>query len=112
MSCNEEDRYDFSIKQGDDESQPFRYLADNVPVDLAGSNFVFECSLPALTHNMTVASPTTLGELTAVFARANTTGLTARRVSYEVVQWFGAIGASPKETIFWGSLTLQPETVT
>lgn len=110
MSCNEENRYDFAIQQGDDVVQPFRYLADGVPVDLTGSNFVFECTLASLTHNMTVASPTT-GEVSATFDRADTAGLDVRRVRYEVVQWHGAIGASQKETVFWGSLNLTPEAI-
>lgn len=111
MPCSEEDRYDFEIQQGDDESVTFRWLADDLPVDVAGKNFVFECALPSLTHNMTVATPTTLGEFTANFDRADTAGLSYRRVGYEVVVWEGAVDASPKETLFWGSINLKPERV-
>ena len=107
MSCTDEDRYDFSIQQGDDETVTFRYLSDEVAVDLTGFLAVFECSLPALTHDMTITSPS-LGEMTATFAGLDTTGLEQRRVSYQVVLWDGGLGGT-KETLFHGSLTLNPD---
>ena len=110
MACTEENRYNFAIQQGDDVEQPFRYLTDGEPIDLNGVVATFECAIPALTHNMTIPAPASLGELVATFARADTAGLTQRRVPYEVVLWHGGFGVG-KETAFWGSLTLDPEKV-
>ena len=110
MACTEEDRYDFAIRQGDDEQQDFRYLLDGVAVDLTGALLVFECDIPALTHDMTIKVPETDGVFSAVFDRADTSGLSERRVGYEVVYWpTGLLGK--KHTIFYGSLTLKPERI-
>ena len=107
MPCGEEYKYDFAIQQGDDVTQTFRLLADDLPVDLTGSVLLFECTEVALEHTMLVPFPLT-GEMTAEFARANTTSMLSRRVRYEVVQWHGGLSGT-KETIFYGSINLIPE---
>jgi len=110
MSCADVDRYDFSIKQGDDESVTFRWLADGVPVDLNGVIAEFECSIPALTHIMSLSNPTSLGEITASFDSVDTEGLAQRRVKYKVIIWRNGYGVD-KETLFHGSLSLIPTEV-
>ena len=37
MPCTDLDSYDFVIRQGDDKTVRFRYLAAGVPVNLAGA---------------------------------------------------------------------------
>jgi hypothetical protein len=110
MSCDEE-TYDFSLQLGDDETVTFRYLSDNAPVDINGMDFVFECAVSTLNQTMSLSSPTTLGEFTASFARANTAGLLARRVRYRVLLWQGGIDTGTREVLFKGSINFKPEVV-
>lgn len=54
MSCTDLPRYDFAVKQGDDETVKFRYIAAGAPVNLLGAVIRFECSLESLQQEATI----------------------------------------------------------